>query len=220
MHIETPNALDVVASGIHDTKNRMFDAMARINLAVQTIHAGNASEALPILAKIEDALSDCADRLSKSMSAYRLIGHENPISMVPSNIPELVDDVMQRVLSGYDGGIAFDIERSFDDFWILDRELVADSLVNAIRNALRFARSRLLIKVFCENQTLHLMVEDDGPGFPALMPAHDDGTNSGVGLYIARRIAQLHVSHGEHGSLVLDRGEVLGGALFHMMLPR
>jgi len=220
MHIETPHAIDVVASGIHDTKNRMFDAMARIDLAIQTIHAGNASESLPILAKIEEALSDCAERLSQSLSAYRLIRHENPISAVPTHIPALIDDIMVRVLGGYDGGIAIDIGRHCEEFWILDRELIADSLVNAIRNALRFAKSKIQVDFFCENQMLSFTVEDDGPGYPEVMPTHDDGNNSGVGLFIAMRIAHLHVSHGARGNLLLGKSAGLGGAKFHLTLPR
>ncbi len=31
MHLDTPHVIDVIASGIHDVKNSMFDALARVH---------------------------------------------------------------------------------------------------------------------------------------------------------------------------------------------
>ena len=47
MDTEQPHAVDVIASGIHDAKNGMFDALARIGAAMQSIRDGEPAAALP-----------------------------------------------------------------------------------------------------------------------------------------------------------------------------
>lgn len=219
MQLEPPNAADVIASGIHDAKNGMFDALARIGVAVQAIHEGLPAAALPALAETERAIAASAERLSKLLSAYRLARHENPVSMMPVDVRGLLDDVLIRARESADDGIAVTATCRCDGIWVCDRELVADCLVNALQNALRYARREVRLEAADEGGRLALSVADDGAGFPAEAPAHADGTRSGVGLFIARRIAQLHERHGRHGTLELGNGGPLGGAVFRLLLP-
>jgi signal transduction histidine kinase len=219
MPTEQPQAIDVIASGIHDAKNSMFDALARVGVAVQAIHAGKAAAALPALAEIETAVSASAQRLSKLLSAYRLLRHENPVSMMPVDVPGLLEDVVIRVHENDADGIALSTECSFPGVWVCDRELVADCLINALQNSLRHARSAVRLAAEEADGQLVLTVADDGPGVPDELPAHADGTHAGVGLFIARRIAHLHERHGRHGTLELGNGGPLGGAVFRLALP-
>jgi signal transduction histidine kinase len=218
MELEQPHAIDVIASGIHDIKNELFDALARIGAARQSIHADEPAAALPVLAETEVALSAAAERLSKLLSAYRLARHENPVAMVAVDVSDLVEDVLIRVGTTRRGiELASDVRCK--DAWICDRELVADSLVNALQNALRHARSAVRIEADVVDAMLRFSIADDGPGFPTEMPAHADGTRSGVGLFIARRIAALHFRHGRKGHLAMSNGGALGGAIFTLDLP-
>lgn len=214
-----PQVVDVIASGIHDAKNSMFDALARIGIATQAIRDGRSGDALPALAETERAVVASAERLSKLMSAYRLARHENPVSMLPVDVRELVEDAVIRIAAGRKGGIALDSHCSYDGIWVCDRELVADCLVNALQNALRAARTTVRLDAAATPAGLALTVADDGPGFPPELPEHADGTRSGVGLFIARRIAELHSRHGRHGELFLENGGPLGGAVFRLVLP-
>lgn len=217
--IEQPQAVDVIASGIHDAKNSMFDALARLGIARQAIQAGTATAALPALAEIERAVAASAERLSKLLSAYRLARHENPVSMLPVDIRSLLEDVVLRIGASGEGSPAITTACNCDGFWVCDRELVADCLVNALQNALRYARARVHLSAEEIDGQLHLGVSDDGPGLPSQLPDHPDGTRSGVGLFIARQIAELHQRHGRHGLLHLHNGGPLGGAVFELRLP-
>lgn len=218
VEFEPPHAIDVIASGIHDIKNELFDALARIGAARQSIHAGAPALALPVLAETELAVSAAAERLSKLLSAYRLARHENPVAMAAVDVRGLVEDVLIRIGTRHDG-IVLESDCRCHDAWICDRELVADSLVNALQNALRHARGTVRLEAEVADAMLRFTVTDDGPGFPAELPAHADGTRSGVGLFIARRIAALHVRHGRKGHLALRSGGALGGAVFELVLP-
>jgi len=214
-----PLAIDVIASGIHDAKNNMFDALARINSASQMIRDGKSGEALPILAETEQAVLASAERLSKLLSAYRLTRHENPVSLLPVNLHDLLEDAVLRIAPHRRADLVVESHCEIDGYWVCDRELVTDCLVNAMQNALRFAQHEIRIEAAMANARLELTVADDGPGFPTTLPAQLPGEHSGVGLYIARRIAHLHVRHNQHGELKLENGGPLGGAIFRLFLP-
>jgi hypothetical protein len=66
---------------------------------------------------------------------------------------------------------------------------------------------------------LRICVNDDGPGFSQGFLAAPREGQHGVGLFIANRIAGLHVRKGAAGRLVLSNGGALGGALFECFLP-
>jgi signal transduction histidine kinase len=216
---DQPLAADVIASGIHDAKNGMFDALARIGIATQAIRGDRAAAALPALAEAERAVATSAERLTKLLSAYRLLRHEDPVSMLPVDIRDLLEDAVIRAGGGDSGDAVITTACGCDGFWICDRELIADCLVNALRNARRHARRAIHLGATEVDGQLLLGVADDGPGFPDAPPAHADGTRSGVGLFIARRIAELHRRHGRHGRLRLYNGGALGGAVFELWLP-
>lgn len=214
-----PLAVDVIASGIHDAKNNMFDALARIGSASQMIRDGQSENALPILTETEQAVLASAERLSKLLSAYRLTRHENPVSLLPVDVHDLLEDAVLRIAPHRRADLVVESHCAVDGFWVCDRELVTDCLVNAMQNALRVARHKIRIEAARTDDRLELTVADDGPGFPATLPVQLPGEHSGVGLYIARRIAHLHVRHDQHGELKLENGGPLGGAIFRLFLP-
>jgi len=66
-------------------------------------------------------------------------------------------------------------------------------------------------------------VADDGPGFPdnllkdgGVVPLPVSGRGTGLGLYLARKIAELHCLDDRHGYVELSNS---GGAVFRMVLP-
>jgi two-component system OmpR family sensor kinase len=110
---------------------------------------------------------------------------------------------------------------------VCDPRLVARALLNLIRNAARYARNTITVRVETGHAgALLLTVEDDGPGIPApdrarvfepflrLDASRDRHTGGfGLGLAIVRRIALVH-----GGEIRLDAAEG-GGARFAMLLP-
>lgn len=116
------------------------------------------------------------------------------------------------------------IENNSPAFWFYDAALLRLALSNALHNACRHARSEVRLQANQRDGWLELVVVDDGPGFPAEtlvselhdapLPTSRHGT--GLGLYLAARIAQLHQNGGKAGNLELRNGS---GAIFLMRLP-
>ncbi|QOY95760.1 two-component sensor histidine kinase [Massilia sp. UMI-21] len=108
----------------------------------------------------------------------------------------------------------------------LDRRLLARAVCNLLRNAQKYAGSRILLSATRSSEQVEITVEDDGPGIPPderdkvfepfyrLDRSRDRATGGfGLGLSIARKAVALH-----GGSLGVDDSP-LGGARFVIRLP-
>jgi signal transduction histidine kinase len=215
MRMQTPHTnvgADVLASGIHDAKNRLFEA--------QTLLAQAEREHGVSLPDARLAITGAAARLSRTLIAYRLMRDQQPIAVMPVPVVELVEDAAMIVGSQFErAGITLELDVRFPGEWPLDRTLGGDVLVNALQNACRHAGSKVILKAEVNDEGLSMTVNDDGSGFPDAAIAHLPREQSGLGLFIAARIAALHVRKGRRGSLSLGNGGTLGGALFRCVVP-
>lgn len=198
--------LDVLASGVHDTKNQLFYAESQIAEA-EAKHGLDLSEA-------RYAIETAAVRLTRTLTAYHLLRNDATLAVVPVVVADLCDEVVldQRRHLAH-SGIELVHNCSVQDEWPLDRDLITDVLNNAVQNAGRHARSRVRLTAWNEGDGLHFRVEDDGPGY-----ADPDGGRS-TGLIVAERVASLHERQGCCGSMHLANGGEFGGAVFELRLP-
>ena len=198
--------LDVLASGVHDTKNQLFFAESQI-AAAETVHGIDLSEA-------RYAIEAASGRLSRTLTAYHLLRQDAALAVRPSVVDDLCSEVAldQKKHLAHDG-IALEVNCSVRDEWPLDRDLITDVLNNAVQNAGRHARSKVRLSAWNDDATLFFRVEDDGEGY-----ADPEGGRS-TGLIVAERIASLHERKQRHGSMHLSNGGELGGAVFELRLP-
>ncbi|MBR0566822.1 hypothetical protein J5J83_11930 [Azoarcus sp. L1K30] len=202
--------LDLISSGVHDAKNQLFLAESLL-VRAEAEHGVALDEA-------RYAIELAAQRLSRVLAAYRFergIGRLS-ISIVP--VSELLEEaalVNRRHCEHL--GLTLDVDDHADELRAFDRELVLDILSNALQNASRFARARVLLSAQIEDGFLCLRVEDDGPGFAAA--EMDEQSSPGIGLFVARVLALQHVREGRHGRVELRNGGILGGGVFELYLP-
>jgi signal transduction histidine kinase len=198
--------LDILASGIHETKNQLFIAESLL-AAAESKHGIDLDEA-------RYTLETAANRLARTLTAYRLLRHSAQLAIIPTIVGDLCEEIaldQKKHLATV--GITLEVDNQAADEWPFDRELVEDMLSNAVQNAGRHARSRIRLSAGEDADGLWLRVEDDGPGFASLPPRH------GTGLLVAERLAELHVRGTRHGKLTLDNDSALGGARFELRLP-
>lgn len=213
--------LDVLASGVHDTKNTLFDALSRIGAVRAALEAMPAdAELLAVLGEASTAVEKSANRLAQVLSAYRLIRHEDPVVLLPTPLPDFAEYVALRARESCPGCIALELQPVPEAVWLMDRELVADSLVNAIANAARYARGKVVLGFAIADDWLHITVADDGPGFPDDI-LRGQAPNASAGLFIASRLAPLHQRNGRSGRLTLSNRQdsETSGAIFTLTLP-
>jgi signal transduction histidine kinase len=106
-----------------------------------------------------------------------------------------------------------------------DRFLVASVLNSAINNSFRYAHSRVTLDCRCEDGCLVFSVTDDGEGYPARLLGTDftdigsgdrQMSGTGLGLYFASRVAELHVHRDRAGWIRTDN---VPGARLEIHLP-
>jgi signal transduction histidine kinase len=201
---------ELYAAIIHDVKNQLAELSLRL---------GARSDAQQ---EMEIAMS-AARRLSEMLLLYR---QDNDQLNVNSDSVDPVDFL--RILAAEYRELfpKLDIEVNTDQapaFAFFDDALMRMALGNAIHNACRSAHAQVRLAAYTQDQMLVFEVADDGPGYPdALLldngarPSAVSGHGTGLGLYLARKIAELHQLQGRHGHVELSNA---GGAVFRMYLP-
>ncbi|HEX5364973.1 MAG TPA: ATP-binding protein [Gallionella sp.] len=201
---------DLFAAVIHDVKNQLAELSLRLGerddaqqeMVIALNAARRLSEVLLVHRQESDLLSvnqdsvDTADFLAILAAEYREL------------FPALTFDI--------------DVAQA-PAFAFFDDALVRLALSNALHNACRSAKTRVRLSAREQDAMLILEVADDGPGFPAGMltneggiPAFVSNRGTGLGLYLARKIAELHKLKERHGRIELSNAE---GAVFRMFLP-
>jgi signal transduction histidine kinase len=206
-----PTIADILASGIHDVRNRLFDAIELLS-----------THATPELLQATEAVQLASDRLNRTLVAYDLYRHHLKLAFQRVSVAELLTDtVLSAHTSPEHQHIEVDIDVADDLFWVLDRDLITDSLTNALQNSLRFAKTRVRLSARQAKDWLILLIEDDGPGFTAESGERTsvDGRFRGLGLLISGKIARLHRFDGRSGKQIVKSGGALGGAAFTIRLP-
>ena len=199
---------DLAAFTIHDAKNR---------LALVATRAEASGDAETLRGILESSAS-----LTRLLTYYK--AEKNSLGAeIDARVPaDLVNELLQDISKQTTLTVSADLSAA-PTLWFYDENLVRMVLLNAIYNALRFAQKKIVISAVDRNGWLEFSVADDGPGFPPeqlgaidnMLPVSRDGT--GLGLYLAQRVAALHSNAGRTGRIELINK---GGAVFTLRLPQ
>lgn len=201
---------ELYAAVVHDVKNQMAE------LALRLGERSDAQQEMII------AMS-AARRLSEMLLVHRQEAGQlsiNPVSIDPEDFLTILGAEYRELFPS----LAIEIDVSHPPALVsFDDALVRLALSNAVHNACRSAHSRIRLTAREQDGMLVLEVTDDGPGFPAAMlenaghiPTSVSGRGTGLGLFLARRIAELHKLNGRNGHIELSNDH---GAVFRMYLP-
>ncbi|MGH2711128.1 MAG: ATP-binding protein, partial [Actinomycetota bacterium] len=151
------------------------------------------------------------------------------MSWEPLNVADLAHEVVARRTRVEGQIVNVEIEDGSDLTTVADKKRLERVLGNLVDNALTHGEGReVVLRLASSNGTLHVSVEDRGPGIPPEAahriferffkadPARrrGEGRGSGLGLAIARENAHLH-----GGEIRVFNGRS-GGAKFELVLPR
>jgi len=207
----------LVAAAIHDAKNALMALDSQLDAAQRRPATADFSAARAGVARI-------AGQLTELLTLYRAEGGRLRLAIDDHDLADFIDDVLAE-LGPLPAGIAFDVDRAAAvqiGAWAFDAFLVKLALLDALRNALRHARTGVTLAVTTHLQGgLCFTVSDDGAGFPELVltgaVVQVDGTGTGLGLTFARLIAEHHATPaGRHGHVELANTP---GACLKFILP-
>ncbi len=146
----------------------------------------------------------------------------------PCDLTEVVREVVSTCQPHLEAvGVALSLEVEADEFPLLaDRDAIAQIILNLISNAEKYGGHEVLVRMRRENGSGLVEVLDRGPGIPqkkreaVFQPFHrlhdslaSGVSGSGLGLTLARRMAQAH------GGNVTYSPREGGGSCFTFSLP-
>lgn len=136
------------------------------------------------------------------------------------DLKELMEWTMERALPlAKEKQITLTNKNIADASFTADKEKMLQAMMNIISNAIRHARSRVIISSEKTDDGLLIRVEDDGPGIPENLMENlfhrfikGEGGETGLGLSISRAIIE------RSGGKISAGKSDLGGALFRIKL--
>lgn len=202
---------DLQAAVIHDVKNQLAE------LAMRLERRGDCA--------LETGLAmSAAQRLTELLLAGReQAGHlrANIDSASPSDLLEELAAEYRALFPGLTIRLELDTAPSY---WFFDQALLRLALSNIVHNACRFAQATVCLSARESNGWLEIEVCDDGVGYPqemleadiAAAPFSASRHGTGLGLYLASKIAKIHQNTSKFGELTICNR---GGAVLLMRLP-
>ncbi len=216
-----------LALTIHDVKNSLAMFLDRVEM-IQT----DDEIAGKKYAGFKYEIKRINNNLIRLLALYK-VGAEN---FVLQDDLYYIDDFLTDIGAEYtavlqDRNIELIIDCQDDLACQMDAGLVYGVLDNAINNAVRYTRSKIVLKAFEEDGFLVISVQDDGNGYPEQMLEESlqqgeggtgvDFSNSttGLGNYFSQIVAELHQSDGKTGFIRMTNQGDLKGSCFSIYLP-
>jgi signal transduction histidine kinase len=208
----------LIAAAIHDAKN----ALGTLGACLDRARGSNDS---PDLRQASDLAARVNAQLVELLALHRAGEGSLRLAVADHNLADFFTDLETELRDEKERHPTVTLSLTCAPEaieWAFDAYLVKFVLLDAVRNALRHAATRVALDCRLEpGAGLHFCITDDGPGFPASVLRGEvgamDADSSGLGLVFARAIAERHlIPGGRHGRVELHND---GGARFSLLLP-
>jgi len=219
----------IVGVATHDMKNSVGVITAYLeDLLAQQAAAPMAPESSQLLHQTLYEAQRVNSHLVQLMAMYKLERGLYPFDPEEVDLEEFAQEAASRVgpLARIKG-LTLDVEVAPHLLGgYFDRELILSVVTQSMFNAVRYTRSRIVLRVQGQADQLHFSVDDDGLGFPGFMLEQAYGTqginsqtgSTGLGLYFARQVALLHRRGDSQGTTRLENLGG-GGGRFTIAIP-
>jgi signal transduction histidine kinase len=195
-----------VAALVHDLKTQVTGVRLLLDA---NAHGSSVPE---LENRIKEELDRLQEWLSKALTALRVDAIEEFIHRADVSVGELCHDIVRSLhVEETHEGLSVSIDGDARAY--VDGTEMRRALTNLVANAVRAARTSVTVDVYPGL----VRIADDGAGLPAAFPLLSEPfhrvetasalttSGTGLGLFIARRILELH-----GGKLVCERSDARG----------
>ncbi len=217
-----------LASMAHDMKNSLGILLHSLDDVVN----GCAADTCPCkshISKIQYEASRVNHNLIQLLTLYKMDNDHFGLNISHYHVIDVLEEtILQNKHLLESKGIDVTIECPDDLTWFFDRDLIAGVVNNVLNNSYRYAKDKIIIRADENNGYFELIIEDNGVGYPEEILNKSLDTSRGVnfttgstglGLYFAKMVAQLHKNKGKEGIVGISKGTTYGGSCFTISLP-
>jgi signal transduction histidine kinase len=212
----------ILASAIHESKNQVGTLLYQLQGLKDAMGSKDSNQKKII--PIEESLKKLNDEWVEYLYLYRLASDGYDLHVDTFLLDEFLDD---QVFALHPSANAKNLELAYtcdnNLTGIFDERLMTAVVSTAVYNALRFARSKILISAKKDNNFLIISIEDDGQGFNLTEDGQPETFlegNTGLGLYFAELSATAHAINNIKGFIKKESSLSLGGASLSVYLPQ
>ncbi|WP_031360317.1 ATP-binding protein [Caballeronia sordidicola] len=199
--------------------------LARVRFALEILRQpSSTAEYEHALASIAQDVTELDELIDMSLTYARLEYSSLQSNLEPTSLVAWFDSQLTDATLMYaDKQIVPVVEIDETVRVVMDKRLMSYAMRNLLRNASKYARSRILVGLSVRHGNVEIFVEDDGTGVPESEREHifnafvrlDRHTAGyGIGLAITRQV--LHAHNGRIGA---TDPATLGGARFELSWP-
>lgn len=207
---ERSDMLDVMA---HEVRQPLNNASAALQGAAAALRQMGETVAATQLSRAQDVMSDVLGRIDNTLAVAALLARPDPIEQIDSEVELLLDVAIADMHRTEHARIQVENPARIRTAW-MDMSLMRLALRNVLSNALKYspAGSPIVLRVteIDEPMAVAIDVIDTGSGIPAALVANlfqrgthrrssfrVEGHGMGLGLFITRRVMELHGGRAE-----------------------
>tara|TARA_R110002072_G_scaffold13418_12_gene56286 strand:+ start:43965 stop:44573 length:609 start_codon:yes stop_codon:yes gene_type:complete len=198
---------DQFAGMVHGVKNQL----QLLGPSVETLCANQSSEVSQAGISIGNVLDEINHQLVLMLSLYRL-EDAKIFSTQEVHLIDILETACSRMKD-----VRIEVNCTDELVVFCDERLVTAVVGDALHNAIRYCQNRILVTGQLKDDGVVICIEDDGDGLEKGQETDLDST--GLGIELARRVAQAHRRGNQLGDVSLGCSEALGGARFSLYLP-
>ena len=199
---------DTVQSVVHDLRTPMTVIKGNLQLLISGVMGQMTDEQMMLLRRSVGPLEDLILMTENLLQSATLEKNELTLKMEDADLDTLLSETIdfysvpfkQREMTIFRNGNTFGTKLMMDSFWM------KRVLNNLIWNAYKFTpdHGQVMIEVAHTEEGLELSIEDNGRGIPQdklstifekfkqAAPARDRKIGTGLGLWICKRVLELH----------------------------
>ncbi len=220
---------DTIQSVVHDLRTPMTVIKGNLQLLLSGLMGALTADQMMLLKRSVGPLEELILMTENLLQSSALDNSELTLKMQETDLDKLLSDTIdiyaipfsQREMRIFRDGNTYGQKLHVDSFWM------KRVLHNLIWNAYKFTpdHGKVMIRVEHQEDGLDLVIEDTGRGIPQeklqglftkftqAMPEKDQKTGTGLGLWICKRILELH------GGSIQVKSEMNKGTRFILHIP-
>lgn len=216
----------LLASSIHEIKNEFGLMLINVEKLIEDLDLDNKQESE--VAQVRSKAASIGNGLSRILTTYKRHAQEYTPHIDQHLLEEILEDICLKhrlTEKAYDLSLSYHCDENLLAFF--DVQLLTNVIDTSIYNAVKSGVDNIKLSADNLGDCTVIRIEDDGNGFPDYILKNQgqnselnlEEGNTGLGLYFANQICEMHTTDNKKGYLRLQNNFSMSGACVSLFIP-